>query len=195
MKTINYYYQVRENYENAYKLFSEAKNNGVNPISITVDGNTSVIRAIKTVWPNVIIQRCLTHVQRQGLSWLRRYPKLEASKKLRIVYLKIFNIENHLQQTEFLITFLNWEKQFGKFVESLPFSHKVYGDLQRARSLLINAWPDMFHYLHDSNIPPTTNKIEGYFSILKGRYKQHRGLSKINRPKYLAWYVYFKNQA
>lgn len=194
-KAINCRYQERENYATAYEMFQEAKKMGVNPVAITIDGNTSVIRAIKNVWPNMIIQRCLAHIQRQGLSWLRRYPKLEASKELRKVYLTIFRIENSFQRNTFFNDLLKWEKQYGQQVISLPSSDKVYGDLQRARSLLLNAWSDMFHYLNDRNIAPTTNLIEGYFSIVKGRYKQHHGLSKMNRQKYLKWYIYLKNNS
>jgi transposase-like protein len=194
-KAISCRYQVRENYAAAYEMFQRAKKRGVNPVAITIDGNTSVIRAIKNVWPDIIIQRCLVHIQRQGLSWLRRYPKLEASKELRKVYLTIFRIENSLQRNAFFNDLLRWEKRYGQQVASLPSSDKVYGDLQRAISLLLNAWPDMFHYLNDCNIAPTTNLIEGYFSIIKSKYKQHHGLSKMNRQKYLKWYVYLKNNS
>jgi len=135
----------------------------------------------------------LAHIQRQGLSWLRRYPKLEAAKELRKIFLAVAKIESYCQRDKFLNTFMNWEKRYGQSVKLLPSSHKVFGDLQRARSLLLNAWPDMFHYLNDSKIASTTNRIEGYFSTIKGRYKQHHGLSKENRPKYLFWYIYLKN--
>lgn len=194
-KAVDYRYRVRENYAIAYEIFQGIRDCGCNPIAITTDGNTSVIRALKTVWPNITIQRCLAHIQRQGLSWLRRYPKLEASKELRKIYLLIFGIENYRHRDEFLKIFLKWERRYGQFVKSLPSKDKVYSDLQRARSLLLNAGPDMFHYLDDPKITPTTNLIEGYFSALKGKYKQHHGLSKINRPKYLSWYIYLKNKS
>lgn len=193
-KAIDYRYRIRENYATAHEIFQGVKDGGANPIAITIDGNTSVIRALRAVWPNIIIQRCLAHIQRQGLSWLRRYPKSEAAKELRKVYLVIFGIEKYCQRDNFFSTLLAWEKCYGSFVKSLPSKNKVFGDLQRARSLLLNAWPDMFHYLDDPKIAPTTNLIEGYFSTVKGRYKQHRGLSKTVRPKYLSWYIYLKNK-
>ena len=108
-----------------------------------------------------------------------------ASKDLRKVYLRIFSISNHQEQNKFFSSLLEWERCYGQEVEALPSGHKVYGDLQRARSLLLNAWPDMFHYLNDPNIISTTNLIEGYFSEIKGRYKQHHGLSKTNRQSRL----------
>lgn len=194
-KAVDYRYRIRENYAIAHEIFQGIRDGGGNPIAITTDGNTSVIRALKTVWPDITIQRCLAHIQRQGLSWLRRYPKLEASKELRKIYLLIFRIEDYRRRDEFLNVFLGWERRYGQFVKSLPAKDKVYSDLQRARSLLLNAGPDMFHYLDDQKITPTTNLIEGYFSTLKGKYKQHHGLSKINRPKYLSWYIYLKNKS
>lgn len=193
-KAVDGRYQVRENYSSAHEMFQKAKNNGANPVAITIDGNTSVIKALRTVWPNIITQRCLVHVQRQGLAWLRRYPKTEEAKALRKILLTVTNITNYHERDEFLSNLLKWERCYGKIVLNLPSSHKVFGDLQRARSLLLHAWPDMFHYLDDSKIAPTTNRIEGYFSTVKGKYKQHHGLSKINRPKYLSWYIYLKNK-
>lgn len=192
-KAVSCRYLITENYSSAHEVFQEIKDSGANPAAITTDGNTSVIRALKTVWPSIIIQRCLVHIQRQGLSWLRRYPKLEASKELRKIFLTVAKIESYRQRDEFLRIFLDWEKRYGQSVKLLPASHKVFGDLQRARSLLLNAWPNMFHYLNDSEIASTTSRIEGYFSIIKGRYRQHHGLSKKNRPKYLSWYIYLKN--
>ena len=194
-KAISYCYQIRENYLSALKIFDDLKSKGVNPTAITIDGNTSVIRALKAVWPNIVIQRCLVHIQRQGLSWLRRYPKLEASKELRKIFLMLFKIETSEERDLFYTALLQWERIYGKYVLSLPSSHKVYGDLQRARSLLHHAWPDMFHYLNDRKIAATTNQIEGYFSIVKSRYKQHHGLTKANRQKYLSWFIYLRNKS
>lgn len=186
-------YCVRENYATAHSIFKELSDKQVNPIAITTDGNTSVIRAIKKIWPNTITQRCLVHIQRQGLSWLRKYPKSQAARDLRLLLLTVTNIKNHKQKKIFIDNFNRWEKRYGRFVLSLPSSDKVYGDLQRTRSLIIHALPNMFHYLEDSNIAPTTNKIEGYFSRLKELYRRHRGLSKKHRGNYFKWYIYFKN--
>lgn len=186
-------YNIKENYAAAVKIFQSLQVVGTKPIAITIDGNTSVIRALKTVWPEIVIQRCLTHIQRQGLSWLRRFPKSTAAKELRYLLIQVAAIKNYKQQQNFVKQFAEWEKQYGKFVASLPSTDKVFSDLQRTRSLIIHALPNMFHYLNDQKIVSTTNKIEGYFSRLKSSYKLHRGLSKKHRLNYFNWYIYFKN--
>ena len=48
-KVIAHRYHVRENYESAYQMFKEMMETGLQPAAITIDGNTSVIRALKTV--------------------------------------------------------------------------------------------------------------------------------------------------
>jgi len=192
-KVIAHKYHHRENYESAYQIFKEMNDDALNPEAITIDGNTSVIRALKAVWPDIIIQRCITHIQRQGLSWLRRYPKTKASKDLRRILLSITEVKDRNRRDIFITAFEKWEKQYGQFVQSLPSTHKVYGDLQRTRSLVMHALPNMFHYLDNKCIAATTNKLEGYFSRLKEIYRKHRGLSKKHRKNYFAWYIDLKN--
>jgi transposase-like protein len=192
-KVIAHKYHYRENYESAYQIFKEMNDDALNPEAITVDGNTSVIRALKAVWPGIIIQRCIAHILRQGLSWLRRYPKIQASKDLRRVLLTVTGVKDIKRRDMFIKDFEKWEKQYGHFVQSLPSTHKVYGDLQRTRSLVLHALPCMFHYLDNKCIAATTNKLEGYFSRLKEIYRKHRGLSKNHRQNYFAWYINLKN--
>jgi len=186
-------YLKRENYFAAFELFKELADNGIKPIAITIDGNTSVIRALKDVCPNIVIQRCIVHIQRQGLSWLRMRPKLEPSIQLRKILLAVTNINNYPEKHKFISDFQKWERKFGNAVSRLDCNHKVFSDLQRTRSLVIHALPDMFHYLDDPNIAKSTNKLEGYFSRLKKLYRQHSGLSKDNRNNYFGWYIHFKN--
>lgn len=191
---VEHTYCQRENYDQTRKMLERLKAKGVEPVSVTLDGNTSVIRAIKVVYPNIIIQRCLVHIQRQGLSWLRKYPKSRAGKELKILFITITNIRNRREKGRFVKDLKAWEDKYGEWVLFLPSEHKVYGDLQRARSMIFHALPDMFHYLDNPNISFTTNKLEGYFSLLKTRYKGHRGMSKKHRKNYLKWYIYFNNK-
>jgi hypothetical protein len=127
------------------------------------------------------------------LSWLRRFPKNEPARELRKLLLDMPKIKSQKEKEKFINSFSSWERRYGKTVLSLPSDNKVFGDLQRTRSLIIHALPDMFHYLENGRIPCTTNKLEGYFSILKLRYRQHRGMSKCHRENYFKWYIYFRN--
>ena len=163
---------------------------GLYPKSVTVDGNPHVIRAFKAYWPNIIIQRCVVHIQRQGLMWCRRNPKRTDAKRLRELFLIVAAIRTCDERDLFLTQLASWEERYGRRIASSQETGWVFSDLKRARSMLIAALPNMFHYLHDPLIPPTTNGLEGYFARLKQRYRQHRGMSVIRRRSYFQWYFH-----
>lgn len=163
---------------------------GLSPVSVTIDGLRQVQVMLQAVWPEALIQRCLVHIQRQGLAWCRRDPKTAAVKHLRKFFLWITRIKTEIDRDRFLTAWQKWEERFGIPIASRPSRGKVFSDVKRARSLLHYALPYLFHYLDDPLIPSSTNWIEGYFSRLKARYRQHRGLSKKHRASYFAWYFH-----
>jgi len=187
-------YGIKENYCMAHEIFDEIKTRGCKPIAAAIDGNTQVIRALRNIWPTIIIQRCLYHILRQGTSWLRRFPKDPAAKELRQIILTVMTIPDDTAKDAFITRLNKWDRVYGAYVRALDSRHKVWGDLQRARSLLRHALPDMFHYLDDPNIAPTSNMQEGLFSTAKILFRNHRGVSKKNRASYFNWYFYFKNK-
>lgn len=158
--------------------------------SATVDGNPHLTKALRRHWPKITIQRCLVHIQRQGLSWCRRFPKRTDAKHLRKLFLRVASIHTKKDRDQFLEDLYQWEAYYGYRVAEKPERGHVFSDLKRARSMLLAAAPDMFHYLDDSGIPKSTNGLEGYFGRLKQKYRQHRGLAKHNRKAYFLWYFY-----
>ena len=160
------------------------------PKSATVDGNPHLIKALRQQWASIVIQRCLVHIQRQGLSWCRRFPKRTDAKHLRLLFLQVMQIHTAEERTEFLAHVHAWERQHGRRIAGSPESGWVFSDLKRARSMLLAALPDMFHYLDDSHIPTSTNALEGYFARLKQRYRQHRGLAPHHRDAYFRWFIH-----
>lgn len=188
-------YGIAENSTPQLKsFFLPLLHKGLCPKSATVDGNLQVIKLFRAIWPNIAIQRCLVHIQRQGLMWCRKFPKRTDAIHLRRLFQKVTYIKNKVGKDEFISEFLDWEKRFGYAIDSKPEKGKVFSDIKRARSMLTKALPDMFTYLEDLSIPSTTNGLEGYFSRLKANYRQHRGLSPNRRKSYFQWYFHLKNK-
>jgi len=188
-------YEISESSKkDLYSFFDPLKHNNLFPLSVTVDGNHHVIRFLKTLWSNVIIQRCIVHIQRQGLMWCRQNPKRLDAKKLREIFLQISKINTHEHRDIFLSEFNAWEKRYGSKLQLIPEKGWVLSDLKRARSMLQKAIPNMFHYLNDHHIPKSTNSIEGYFSRLKNHYRNHRGLAPHKRDNYFKWYFFLKSR-
>lgn len=192
-KLISNIYAKKEGYKNVYAWFSKLNNEGLSPLYITMDGELSVIRAINEIWPQAKIQRCLYHIQREGMRWLRTYPKTQAGRELRCLLKTLCRIRSFEERNEFIASYMAWLDRNRDFVLSLPRSEVAFKDLQRTMVLIFNALPDMFHYLNEKNIPKTTNTLESFYSRLKADYRKHRGLTEKHKISYLKWYCYFKN--
>lgn len=174
------------------KFFEFQIEQGLRLKSCTVDGNPQVIKILRQCFPGIIIQRCLVHIQRQGIMWCRQRPKKLSAQVLKKLFLKIAYITTIQDSYNFIDEAIDWENKFGVNIKNnKPLSRTDY-DLKKARSMLLNALPDMFHFLNDSRIPPTTNAIEGYFSRLKNHYRNHRGLASKKRPNYFLWFFFLK---
>lgn len=187
-------YVNKENYKNVFPWLKELKEKGLNPTHIVVDGERAVMRAIKDTWPSIIIQRCLYHIQREGMRWLRTYPKTVAGKELRCLLGTLCTIRTIKEQDQFVNTFNLWLKNHRDSIKTLPSSNIAFKDLKRTIVLIKNALPDMFHYLNEFGLPSTTNIIEGLFSRLKSDYSRHRGLTEQNKRQYLKWYCFLNNK-
>lgn len=187
-------YASKEGTEAVKQWFSGLKQKGLDPLFVTMDGEQSTMRLLHETWPSITIQRCLYHIQREGMRWLRSKPKTIAARKLRYLLSALCGIRSVKERNYFLQSYKQWLRTHKNYVLSLPMNIKANFDLKRTISLINNALPDMFHYLMDPNIPPTSNMLEGFYSRLKLSYRFHRGLTQRHKIQYLKWYCYFENQ-
>ena len=192
-KIISTIYAKKEGFKSVYPWFNRLKEQGLYPRYITMDGEQSVMRAIRMVWPTTKIQRCLYHIQREGMRWLRTYPKTQAGRELRSILRKVCSIQSIKERDEFINAYQVWLTKYRNFVRSLPITNVAFKDLKRTMVLIKNALADMFYYLKDPNVPPTTNTLESFYSRLKADYRRHRGLTQKHKINYLKWYCYSKN--
>ncbi len=188
-------YATSENSEEIMQDFISLKKANVVCSSITSDGGRGIRKAIEMIYPQIPHQRCITHIQRLGLALLTRNPKTQAGQELRLLAKTITQIETQQQRDVWVNQLLLWcnrwdgflkERSYLKGTRKWWYTHK---SLRRVRALILNALPNLFHYLEDNTIPKNTNGLEGRFGMLKQHYRQHRGLSKLRREAYLVWYV------
>lgn len=183
---------IKESPEDLDKFYDQLYKAGLNPESATTDGNQAQMNQLKKKWAGVKLQRCIVHVQRQGLSWLRRNPKRTDAKHLRELLLVLPAVRTQEDSLKFIKGFNAWEKRFGSDIESSPNRGWIFSDLIRTRSMIKKAMPNLFHYIDNSNVARSTNALEGYFSRLKEHYRLHRGISKKNKQNYFKWFFHLK---
>ena len=193
-KIISHIYVKKESFKDAHSWFLNLKSQGLNPSYITTDGERSIMRAMRLIWPEAKLQRCLYHIQHEGMRWLRTYPKTEAGRELRLILSKLSWIKTRNERDSFIEDYLDWLNKYRKFLRTLPHTSVAFKDLRRTVGLINNALEDMFYYLEDPKVHPTTNALEGFHSRLKADYQRHRGLTKEHRIQYLEWYCYYENE-
>ena len=193
-KIVAHLYVEKESFKDAYPWFISLKHQGLNPLFITTDGERSIIRAMKLVWPEVKLQRCLYHLQHEGMRWLRTFPKTEAGKELRTILAKLSRVKTVKERDVFIHGYNIWVSKYKEFIRLLPRTTVAFKDLQRTMVLIDNALPDMFFYLDNSCVHSTTNALESFYSRLKTDYQRHRGLTREHRIQYIHWYCYLKNR-
>lgn len=189
-----------EHYEEVKEDLNNLINLGVDLESITTDGHKSVLKAIKKALPHVIVQRCLVHIQRMCLLWITRYPKHIAGMELRKLVLMLLKIKTDNDRIYWTKEIDLWSKRHKDYLQETTinavtgrywYRHKY---LRRSYQTIKRALPNMFHYISNPQIPPTTNGIEGFFSHLKNHIDLHRGLTMQHRMDFIKWYIYLSNK-
>jgi hypothetical protein len=188
------YEEIKEDLENLRAL-------NIRIESITCDGHRAILKAIKKVFrKEIIVQRCLVHIQRMSRIWLTKAPKSIAAQELRKLTQKIHLIKTHEQKLYWLRALYDWdiahqlfikEKSFNPLTNRIWYTHKM---IRRVRHLLIHAFPDMFHFIDNYKIHKSTNALESFFGHLKDNISIHRGLTPKHRRSFIQWYLFLRNK-
>lgn len=183
-------YGVHEAAGSMQRFCAQLAQRGLRPTGITTDGSPTLVRYLRAQWPDAVLQRCLVHLQRQGLSWCRQRPTRADAQQLRRLFRALIPVCSRQARDRWIERFVAWEQHYGWRIDLCPERGWVFSDLKRARSSVVNALADMFHYLDHPGLASTSNGLEGYFSRLKPKYRQHRGLSRRHRQAYIHWYLH-----
>lgn len=186
-----YFTEIREDLRNLKQL-------DIHLQSVTCDGKKAIINAVRKVYPEAIIQRCVVHIQRMARLWLTRKPKSVAAKELRYIIGLVHHITNVTEQMMWTIAFDKWYQRHKEFIE-LKVKNKAtnrwwykHRQLRRSAVMIKLALADMFHYITNKNIPKSTNGIDSYFGHLKLNLNVHRGLTYEHRRNFVLWYLHLK---
>jgi len=195
-----YRFSDGEKYEEICEDLANLALLGVQIESITCDGHKATLKAIKKVYPEVIVQRCLVHVHRMANVWLRQNPKTQVSIELKRIANLLPLVKTHNDKKLFIIMFNQLVREHKKFINERAVNKKTgrwwyrHKNLKRTVTLVDKAIPNLFHYLDNHKIPKSTNGLESFFGHLKDNLSIHRGLSHQNRKAFILWYLHFKNQ-
>lgn len=182
-RPIHYSFAERE----SFASWLEFGRNVPPPFAVVLDGQRGGLAAARALWPNAQIQRCLAHVTRRVKDKLTRNPQTDAGRELRQLVTALFDVWSASDRDARIAAFQSWEacylplvlaKTKGVGPTGQPTWWYTHKSLRGGYVHLKNALPHLFTYIDHSNIPRTTNHVEGGINArLKELLGRHRGLS------------------
>ncbi|MDR1340303.1 MAG: transposase [Prevotellaceae bacterium] len=181
-------YRQYVKYETNALYFSgiaEIRRRGIHIQSIICDGR----KGLFGLFGDIPMQMCQFHQVRTVVRYLTRKPQTDAAGELKSLTLKI----TKLSKSEFTEKLEAWHLKWRDHLDqrSIPstagksfYTHKrlrsAYLSLKRNLPVLFT-----FEDYGELMIPNTTNALEGCFSDLKNKLRNHNGLYKQRKMKFI----------
>jgi hypothetical protein len=194
LTTNELYVEIREDLENIMNL-------GIHVKSVTCDGHRAILKAVRMVFPGVLLQRCTVHVKRQCKTWLTKHPKTRVGSELLSIVNRLTGVKSISEANQWVIALNAWYEYNKTFLDEKVYNPKSGGYwykhtmIRKSMTLIRKSLPDLFRFLYDPEIPSTTNRLEGFFGHLKEKLRLHRGLARIAKKNFIKWYLHLTNQA
>lgn len=160
----------------------EITRRGITVQSIICDGR----RGLFSLFANIPMQYCQFHQVKTIRIYLTKKPKLQASKELWELTLLLSKTDKE----RFIGSLEAWYSRWETFLNERRIDEEgknryVHKRLRSAyRSLKTNLpWLFTWYDFIELDIPNTTNAIDGHFSGLKNKLRNHNGLSQKRKMK------------
>jgi hypothetical protein len=162
----------------------EIKKKGIKVQSIICDGRKGLLQ----LFPSIPIQMCNFHQVAIVRRYLTKSPKMQASKELWALTLLL----KQTDKESFIGGLNQWHEKWKDFLNERKVdvngkNRYVHKRLRSAyRSLKTNLpWLFTWYDFIALKIPNTTNALDGQFSNLKNKIRNHNGLSTERKKKFI----------
>jgi hypothetical protein len=153
--------------------------------AIICDGRKGLLGAFESI----PVQMCQFHQAAIVTRYLTKRPKMQAAKELQ-EHMRLLPVTD---KESFVGGLVDWEEKWADFLaeRSLnPITGKTIYTHRRLRSAVRSIktnmqWLFTCYDYPELNIPNTTNALDGLFSDLKNKLRNHNGLSKERKQKFI----------
>ena len=164
---------------------NELISQGFEVVAIVCDGRKGLIQAFK----GIPVQMCQFHQVAIIRRYITKNPKLPASIELKELVAMMKMTDKESFEGGLDLWHAKWKTFLNERTTNLETgkSHYTHKRLRSAyRSLKTNLnWLFTWYDNIDLNIPNTTNAIDGHFSDLKNKLRNHNGLSRARKIKFI----------
>jgi hypothetical protein len=161
------------------------RSQGINIKAIVCDGRKGLFNALQE-YP---IQMCQFHQTAIVTRYITRKPKVQASIELKT----IMNLLPQTDKESFFGALDEWRNKWGNYINERAINpetgksryvhrrlRSAYRSLERNKQYLFTWYDNM-----DLNLPNTNNQLEGTFTDLKNKLRNHNGLSRKRKEKFI----------
>jgi hypothetical protein len=164
---------------------SEICRRGISVQGIVCDGRQGLFG----LFDDIPIQMCQFHQIQIVQRYLTRKPKTQAATELKKLTLKL----TKQTRIEFVSSLNNWHLKWFDYLNErskTPSTGKTYYTHKRLRSAYLSLkrhlpYLFVFEDYKELMIPNTTNALDGQFSDLKNKLRNHNGLSIVRKRKFI----------
>ena len=166
------------------------KGMGYSVQAIVADGRRGIFNAFK----DIPVQLCHFNQVKTVTKYLTKRPKLEASKELRQLSLLLKCSDRRSFENSLDVWYAKWHETLDErtFFEKDGQERSTYThmNLRKAYRSLRRNMPHLFVFeeWRELNIPNTTNCLDGHFSDLKNKLRNHNGMSRRRKVKMIMEY-------
>jgi hypothetical protein len=148
------------------------------------------LRGLFAVFSDYRVQMCQFHQVKIIQRYLTKQPALDASEEL----LGVIKLLAHTDKESFVGMFQQWETKWADFLKERAIdikTNKTHYLHKRLRSAYLSIKRNMpylwtwYDNLGTVEIPNTNNGLEGQFTDLKTKLRNHNGLSKAHRKIFI----------
>jgi hypothetical protein len=164
---------------------SEISRRGIDIKGIVCDGRQGLFG----LFNDIPVQMCQFHQIQIVQRYLTRKPKTQAAVELKRITLKM----TKQTKIDFVNSLNGWYLRWSDFLNERsksPSTGKTYYTHKRLRSAYLSLKKHLpylfvFEDYKELMIPNTTNALDGQFSDLKNKLRNHNGLSKERKMKFI----------
>jgi hypothetical protein len=182
------YYVKNETIKQFVDGIRELQKRGFIIRGIVCDGKPGLLKIFES---EIIIQMCQFHQKQIIKRYLTSKPKLEASKELWIIVDKLISTNKEEFTKELEEWYIKWQNFYNERTKNQETGKSFYTHkrLRSAYKSLVKNTPFLFNYIDKEDIPNTTNGIDGVFSDLKSKLRNHNGLTIERKKKLIDKYL------
>lgn len=169
------------------------------PTALICDAQSGLLSAVKAVWPNLPVQRCLAHLQRLAISKLTRNPQTSAGQELLKLVSSVHGVKTAEDRDKWVTDFAAWKCRWERFLKERTYGLHPSGKNswwythRRIRALkytIEQSLSNLFVFIENPDVPRTSNLVEGGInSRLKELLRRHRGMSLEHKKALVAHYL------